>query len=163
MVRKKIENEIVPQNGTIRSLGLFSELDRMFEDMDSWFWGPSLALTPRMVADTTRSPRVNVQEKGDSYIVTAEMPGISKENLELNIQDNVLEICAQEKVEMSEENEETGYIYKEMRSSSFHRQIPFQQNIVPEQSIAELKNGVLTVSLKKAEEEKTKIHTIEVN
>ena len=163
MVIRKRNGEIVPQNDIVRPVSLFGELDRMFEDMDSWFWGPSLALTPRMATDMARAPKINVQDKGDTFVITAEMPGVSKDNLELNIHDNVLEICAQEKVEVNEENEETGYIYREMKSSSFHRRIPFEKDLVPEESQAELKDGILTVSLKKAAEEKPKKHTIAVN
>ena len=161
MVRKKREGEIVPHTDINRSMSLFSELDRMFEDMDNWFWGPSLALTPRMANDRLRSPRVNVQDAGDKFVLTAEMPGVSKENLDLNIHDNVLEISARENMEINEENEETGYVYREMHSSSFHRQIPFGQDIVPEESDAELKDGILTVNLKKMEGNDN-IHTIAV-
>jgi HSP20 family protein len=161
MVRKKRDGEIVPQTGTSRPMSLFSELDRMFEDMDSWFWGPSFALTPRMANDRLRSPRVNVQDAGDKYVLTAEMPGVSKKNLELHIRDNVLEISAKEEMEINEENEEAGYIYREMRSNSFHRQIPLGQDIIPEESDAELKDGMLTVNLKKMDENNN-IHTIAV-
>ena len=38
------------------------DLDRMFEDMDNWFWGPSFALTPRMAAEGMRIPRINVKD-----------------------------------------------------------------------------------------------------
>ncbi len=162
MVRNKREGEIVPRDEIARPVSVFGELENLFSDLDSWFWGPSLAFTPRMASEGFRTPRINVQDMEDKYIVTAEMPGVKKENLEINIHDNVLELSAQENVEVNEENEETGYIYREMRRSSFHRQIPFDREILPEQCDAELKDGILTVNPKKAAEEKPKKHSISV-
>ncbi len=162
MVLKKKEGEIVPRAESIRPYTLAGELDRMFEDMDSWFWGPSFALTPRMTNEGMRVPRINVKEETDRYVVTAEMPGVSKENLKLEMHENMLEISAEEKFDSTEENEKSGYIYREMRQSSFHRRIGFAQDIVPEQCEAELKDGILTVNLKKAEEAKPKKHSIAV-
>jgi HSP20 family protein len=162
MVRKKTDGEIVPRTQSIRPFGLVGELDRMFEDMDSWFWGPSFALTPRMTNEGLRVPRINVRDDGDRYVVTAEMPGVTKENLELSIHENVLELKAEDNMEINEEDKDTGYIYKEMRRSSFHRQIPFDRDIKPEECDAELKDGILTVNLKKIEEAKPEKHSIAV-
>ena len=160
MVGKKRDGEIVPRTEAISPFGLMGDLDRMFEDMDSWFWGPSFALTPRMTAGGIRVPRINVKDEPERYVVTAEMPGVNKENLALEMHDNMLDIKAQDKTETKEEDD--GYIYREMRQSSFQRQIRFGQDIVPEECEAELKDGMLTVSLRKAEEAKPKKHSIAV-
>lgn len=160
MVGRKDTEEIVPRTEAVRPYSLATEFDRMFEDLDSWFWGPSLSLTPRMAADGPRVPRVNVKEEADRYVVTAEMPGVRREDLELSIRENMLEICSKESEEAKDED--SGYIYREVRRSSFHRRIGFGQDIVPEQSGAELKDGMLTVSLKKAEAEEPKRHSIAV-
>jgi HSP20 family protein len=162
MVRKNKDGEIVPRTEAIRPFSLMTDIDRMFEDMDSWFWGPSFALTPRMTNDGLRVPRVNVKDEGDRFVVTAELPGVSKEDLELEIHDNVLEINAEEKTDVKEEDEKSGFIYREMRRSSFHRQIPFGRDIRPEECEAELKDGILTVNLKKLEEDIPKRHSIAV-
>lgn len=162
MVRKKKDGEIVPMSDIIRPYGLFGELDRMFEDMDSWFWGPRFTLGNLMANQGIRMPRVNVKDEGDKYAVTAEMPGIKKENLEISVHDNVLEINAEENLETNEKDEDGGYIFREMRRCSFHRRIPFRDEILPEDCDAELKDGILTVNLKKAQETRPKKHTISV-
>jgi len=162
MIRKPKEGEIVPRTEAIRPFSLMTDIDRMFEDMDRWFWGPSFALTPRMTSDGLRVPRINVKDEGDRFVVTAEMPGVTKENLELNIHDNVLEIAAEEKSDVKEEDGKSGYIYREMSHSCFRRQIPFAAEIKPEESEAELRDGILTVSLKKVPEEEPKRHSIAV-
>jgi len=162
MVGKKKDGEIVPRTEAIRPYSLFGDIDRMFDDVDSWFWSPSFALTPRMTNEGLRVPRINVKDEPDRYVVTAEMPGVKKENLQLDMDENMLEIRADEKLETKEDDEKSGYIYREMRQSSFHRRIEFGQDIVPEDCEAELKDGILTVSLKKAEEVKPKKHSIAV-
>ncbi|MDD4308076.1 MAG: Hsp20 family protein, partial [Thermoplasmata archaeon] len=111
MVRTKRDGEIVPRTENMMPFTLSDEIDRMFGDLDSWFWGPSFALTPRMATHGMRVPRINVKEESDAFIVSAEMPGVRKEDLELNMHENVLEISARESQETKEEDEKTGYIY----------------------------------------------------
>ena len=161
MAKAEKRVEIVPSGQYAWPGGWMTEFDKMFEDFDRLFWRPRLALDRMQVGEGLRIPRVNIQDKDDAVVVSAEMPGVTKKDLGINVHENVLELRAERKVEKEEKDEETGYVRKEMSSSSFYRQIPLGTDIVPEECDAELKDGILTVTLKKAQE-KPKKHSIAV-
>jgi len=104
----------------------------------------------------TLAPLVDVQEKDDSVVVTTDLPGVDKKDVDIRVSEDMIEISATCKKE--EEKEEEGYSLKERSYSSFSRAVSLPASVTEEGATAKLENGVLTVTLPKTKEaEKTKI------
>lgn len=95
---------------------------------------------------------VDVYETDTEVVIKAEVPGIKKEDLEINLQDNTLAIRGQSKEET--EVKEEGYYRREIRSGSFFRAIPLPAEVKQEGIKATCDNGVCTIRAPKALEEK---------
>lgn len=95
----------------------------------------------------TFSPLTDVAEEDDKVIVTTDLPGVDRENVELDLRDNVLVISAGKGKE--EEAEKEGYLRKERSFMRYYREIPLPDGVTEEGASAQLKNGVLTVTLPK--------------
>jgi HSP20 family protein len=95
----------------------------------------------------TRIPLCDVMDKGDRYEIALEIPGIDKDKIDVKATKNSVTISGKQ----SEKTKEKGknYIYSERSYKSFHRQIPFPQEIVPSKITAKVNNGVLEVDLPK--------------
>lgn len=136
---------------------MLNDMDRVFDDFRSEW--ESLLLSPRsMTAESVRQPLVDLADNGSEYLVKAEIPGIKKEDLKIEVAQDNLEISGETSVEEKQEDKETGYIRRERRYSRFHRTLPLPENVLTDKVEAELKDGVLTVKLPKAAppEKKTK-------
>jgi|HigsolmetaGSP11D_1036233.scaffolds.fasta_scaffold01689_11 HSP20 family protein len=92
--------------------------------------------------------KVDIKETETQYIVEAEIPGVKKENIKLDLDDDVLTIH----VDQNEQIEEKGvnYIRKERKTASFSRSF-YVENVNPEQVSAKYENGILKVVLPKKE------------
>lgn len=94
--------------------------------------------------------RLDVEEKDDAYVVTSELAGVDKGDIDIQFEDDRLTISIDHKE--SEEKKERNYIHKETREWSATRAVMFHD--VDEGSItAKLEDGVLTISLPKVAEE----------
>jgi HSP20 family protein len=138
------------------------EMERMFEDFLGRPWpGLSWPRRLRLWEDlATRGPAIEVYEEKDDVVVKAELPGMRKEDLEVNISDNFLTIKGEKKKE--EEVEEKGYYYSERSYGSFTRTVEIPKDIQPDKVRASFKDGVLEVRLPKTEEAKRKEVKIKV-
>jgi len=87
-----------------------------------------------------------------------ELPGIDLKDINVSITSNVLTIKGVKKVEKEEKKEK--YYRKESRSGSFQRTLSLPTAVDAEKIAAELKNGILTITLPKREEEKPKQITV---
>lgn len=123
----------------------FDEIRRMQEYMEQMM-RTFPALENRYVSGTL-SPLTDVAEEDNKVIVTTDLPGIDRENVELNLKDNLLVISAQKGKE--EETEKEGYLRKERSFMRYYREIPLPDNVTEDGATAQLKNGVLTVTLPK--------------
>lgn len=97
--------------------------------------------------------RVDVAEKGDEVVVTADMiPGVAKKDISLDlVNPQSLEITCERKEEKKEEKE--GYYMRERSFGSMTRIVPLPKPVAEEGSTASFKNGVLEVHLKKTTKE----------
>jgi len=94
----------------------------------------------------TKSFKTDVKETDENYIIESELPGLSKEDINIEITDNYLTISAQNEEKFEEEKE--NYIRRERRTGSFQR--VFQIDNVKEDEIdAKYENGILEVTLLK--------------
>ena len=92
-------------------------------------------------------PAVDIQEDGDNLVVTTDLPGINKENIEINLKDDMLEISAKSGEE--KETEEEGYIRRERSYTRFYRAVTLPTSVKEEAGTAKMENGVLTITLPK--------------
>lgn len=79
-----------------------------------------------------------------------DLPGVEKENVELSVKDNTLVISAEKGKQ--EETEKEGYLRKERVFMRYYREIALPQGVTEEGANAQLKNGVLTVTLPKTKQ-----------
>ncbi|KAI0045618.1 HSP20-like chaperone [Auriscalpium vulgare] len=125
-----------------------SEFDRLFDD----------ALTARTNGRGQRRvqngstgsiglrPRLDVHENKDTNTVTAsfELPGLKKEDVQIDVHNNVLTVSAESKVDT--ERNEDAYAVRERRYGRFSRSVQLPQGISDEEIKATMENGVLTVT-----------------
>ena len=97
----------------------------------------------------TRTPRTNVQETDNAYILTLEMPGLSRENVEVVFEKDTI-VVKGEKEEKTESKEDKGVVRREYHSR-FERSFNVH-GIDSEHVSAKMENGILVVTLPKSRE-----------
>ncbi|EEB98407.1 hypothetical protein MPER_02087, partial [Moniliophthora perniciosa FA553] len=93
---------------------------------------------------------MDLHENAEKNVVTAtfELPGLKKEDVQIDVQDGRLTIAGESKI--SEEHEKDGYAIRERRFGKFSRTLRLPQGVKEEEIKASLDNGVLTVTFPKA-------------
>ena len=125
---------------------LFGEFfDKAFSDWNS---------TNFSVTNTTL-PAVNIQESKDDFLVSMAVPGMSKKDFKLDLNDNVLTISSEKKEDKKKEVE--NYTRKEYSYQSFSRSFTLPKDVVNDEKIsAKYENGELKILIPKKEEAKPK-------
>lgn len=111
------------------------------------------------VTESGRSPRVDIFDDGNNFVLSAELPGVSREDLDIDVKDNRLTIRGEKKLENKTEKE--GYLRVERSYGAFERSFFLDDNIDRENIKAEYKDGVLHLTLSRKQDEPSK--KIEVN
>jgi HSP20 family protein len=109
------------------------------------------------------APAVDVRETNDELHVSAELPGLSPEDVKVTVESGVLTISGEKKQEVQEGKEEGDYYLLERRYGRFERSFTLPRSVAADKVKARFENGILTVSLPKAEEAKPRKVQIEVN
>ncbi len=130
-------------------LSLRDEIDRLFED-----FFPVRAGERRDYLAEVWAPAVDIYETKDDVVVKAELPGMNKEDIKINIVDNSLVIEGEKKQE--KEIKEENYYRVERRYGAFRRVIDIPVPVKTEGIEATYKDGVLEIKLPKKEEAKPK-------
>ncbi len=112
------------------------------------------------VQDGIWSPKVNIVENEKGYTISAELPGVSKDDIDIDLKDNTLSIKGEKKVETKDEKE--NYIRVESSYGKFERSFNVSDDIDRNSVNASFKDGVLTLVLNKKEESKPKKIKVEV-
>jgi len=94
-------------------------------------------------------PRVNIVENENEFLLTAEVPGMVDDDIDVEIKDGVLSLRGHVKEE--KETREDNYRIKEFRSQNFERSFRLGEQVDPEKVAAKLEKGILRVSLGKKE------------
>lgn len=128
---------------------LFNEFDRLFET-------PSRGQFPN-----NWGLALDVAETDDGYTVKASVPGLNADDIEITLEDNVLTIKGE--VKEDEEITKENYHIRERRFGSFSRSVRFPVLVNSGEVDATYENGVLTLSVPKAEEVKPKRITVKAN
>jgi HSP20 family protein len=93
------------------------------------------------------TPRVDVEQRGDSIVVRADLPGVRKEDIQLDLTDEGLTISGERREEHEEGGEDQGYRAIERSYGSFYRTIPLGQKVKTEQLKARMRDGVLHITI----------------
>jgi len=97
---------------------------------------------------------IDVVQKKDDIVVKASMPGVKPEGIDVAVEDNVLTLRAERKSEI--EGEEANYLIQERPTGSFYRALRLPDTVDANKIQCNYDNGVLTITLPKAEEKKKK-------
>jgi HSP20 family protein len=146
---------------TTEDIRRFEEvMNRMFEDIFAASRGGYfLSALPGNIVETKlkRQPFIDVVETDKEIVATAEMPGLKKEDIKINITDERLEISTESKHE--EEKHGKDYLYKEIRSGSYYRSVALPSSVDPNGAKASYNNGILEIKMPKTEiKKKTSIN-----
>ena len=130
----------------------FEDLEKMRNEMARLFD----QATGRSFRATTAGvfPLVNVTEDKDSYFVRAELPGLKAEALNITVTGNNLTISGERKI--PSEGDNVKYHRRESEAGSFNRIIALPRDVATDHVEAGLADGILTVTIPKAEEAKPK-------
>lgn len=130
---------------------LFEDMDRWFSDLrsefDRKFWGSLTPFGGESLA--VREPLVDLADAGREYVLRADLPGVAKEDLDLRVTPDWIELAAETRSE--NEVNEKDYAYRERSYRSFRRSLTFPEEVLAEDAKATLKDGVLEVRLPKKE------------
>jgi HSP20 family protein len=125
-------------------------MDRLFDDA---FTRP---INPRDGGWT--SPAVDMYQTDDEVVVRAALPGFKSDEVQINVTGDVLTLRGETKHE--EEQKERAWHIREHRWSSFERSIALPTEVRADKAVADFENGILTITLPKAEEVKPKTITV---
>ena len=121
---------------------MFDEMERMFERLVPRRWWPLEE------EEYAFGPAVDVYQTDDEVVVKVELPGVSREDVNVTAQEDAVVIDGQSRQE--EKIEEEGYCRRELRYGSFHRTIPLPATVNPDEVQAKFADGVLTIRAPKA-------------
>ena len=101
-------------------------------------------------------PAMEIVEKDDALVVTAELPGVKKDDVDITVEDGVLTIRGEKKEEKEEKKDEKDNKYHmwERKYGSFQRSFTLPNEVEAEKIAAKFDNGILTVTLPKTEKAK---------
>lgn len=130
------------------------EMDRLFDD---FFRAPASSRFGELGPVTASWPSIDVQEKDNELVVTAEVPGMTDKDVELLLDNGMLTIRGEKKGERDERG------YSERWYGRFERQIPLPSAIDENRCKADFHDGLLTIHLPKSREAEESRKKIPIN
>lgn len=102
--------------------------------------------------DDSYAPSMDVRETPDAFIVEADIPGMNKEDVTIEVSDNVVTVKGERRSDREEKKD--NYHFTERRFGSFRRSVAIPGGFSNDKVSAKFENGVLTITLPKQEEKK---------
>ena len=109
------------------------------------------------------APRMDMKETENAYTVKLTMPGIDKDNIDISVTDGILTIKGETREEEEKEDEKATWLVREHKHISYYRSVRLPSEVVADKAEAEYKNGVLCLTLPKAEEVKPKSIPVKIS
>ena len=126
-----------------KPMNVFDDMDTMIHSFFNTDWNFP-------VRDTRNwSPAVDVKETDNSFVLTADIPGLTKKDIKVNVANGKLSISGERTYETDQEND--NYHYRERRFGTFDRSFKLPDTVDEEKISASFKIGILNVSLPKHE------------
>lgn len=149
----------------------FNLLRRMTDEMDRWFdravngyptqQGNSVeSLTRQFNTPGIWAPKIEAFQRGDQFIVRAELPGLKKEDVRINVTDDSIVIEGERRDEF--ENTHGDVYHTERSYGSFYREIPLPEGAISDKADASFRNGVLEVKLQAPPNEVRRGRSVEI-
>ncbi len=141
------------------------EMDQMFDRMLGGFGMPRrswLARSPFQPFERQGlwSPRLEAFQKGDRFIVRAELPGLKKDDVQVDVSDGAITIRGERREEHEEDRE--GFYHSEREYGQFYRTIPLPDGAIGDSAQATFKNGVLEITMQAAPAEASRGRRLEI-
>ena len=138
------------------------DLIRIRDDMDRIFHQVNFPLVgEEELPDVEWSPRMDISETENGYILTADLAGMNKDDIKITLQDDILTLRGERKSEVKEEGKT--YHLCERAYGRFSRSFRLNSPVAKDKIEASFKEGVLTLTLPKAEEAKPREIEIKMN
>jgi HSP20 family protein len=102
----------------------------------------------------------DMYEEGDAFVVKATVPGLRPEDIDISVDDGVLTISGE--MQHDEEEERENYLHRELHYGAFSRSLPLPASIDEGKAEATVKDGILTITLPKAERARAKTIKVKV-
>ena len=142
-------------------VGVKDEIERLFDDvrteMEKRYINPWI---PASAFITVKEPSMDIVDTGNEFVVHADMPGIPKENISINVTTTKIEIMGETR--RQGEEKEKDYVRKERQYTQFYRTTPLPSDVIPDRTQASVNNGVLEVRLPKKNPTDKKKHRVMV-
>lgn len=149
---------------TYRPMGWLSPIERMDEMFDEFFrrplGRPLLSRFPRIMEEIAPSPSVDIFEDKDDIVLKTELPGMTKDDIEINLSEDMITLSGEKKQE--EKIEKKNYYRHECSYGSFKRSFKLPAEVQSDKAKASFKNGILEVRIPKTEEAKKKAVKIKI-
>lgn len=147
----------------------FNVMQRLADDMDnlfSQFGFGRMGLRPMLGREWTEmepawTPQVDVSQKEDRIVVRADLPGVKKEDVHVDVENDMLTIRGERRDEREEK--EKGYYRSERSYGSFYRALPLPEGVDPNRCEATYKDGVLEINVPTPKREEAKGRRIEIH
>jgi len=130
----------------------FFDMSKTLEEMDRIFGSVGRPTSLRSVPRGT-FPAINIYDQGDSVTLTAEVPGVSKDDLELSVLGKIVTLKGQRK---AEDTGEVSYYRNERPMGPFERTLALPDSVKADSAKADYTDGILRVKMDKTEPEKAK-------
>lgn len=153
---KEEKKELTPYRSS-RDISALEQMDRLFEDFIGRFrpWWPSVRWPEiKWPTEVEVHPSADIFENKDEIIVKAELPGMAKEDVNVNITENTITLSGEKKKE--EKVEKKDYYRLERSYGSFSRSFSLPADVQTEKAKATFKDGILEIRVPKTEEAKKK-------
>lgn len=135
-----------------------TEIDNLHQEMNRLF--DSLTLPHRSIDSVAFIPAAELEDMADAIRLKLELPGLEAKDLDIQVSAKAVTISGERKSQT--ESEENGMKRSEFRYGRFQRVVPLHTRVVSDKTQAEYKDGILTLTLTKAEEEKNKTFKVEL-
>ena len=138
--------------------GLQGEVNRLFNDFFGDFSFPVLDHLP--AALFTPTPAIDVAETDTGYVVTAELPGIEAKDIEISVSDGYVTLQGERSHHKTTDNK--NFVRQERSYGAFKRVLPLPKDADLDQAQAEMRNGVLTLTIARTPESAGERHKIKI-
>ncbi|MFL2983733.1 MAG: Hsp20/alpha crystallin family protein [Candidatus Neomarinimicrobiota bacterium] len=140
---------------TQKPLGMFNEMDNMISSIMNNDWNQ------RYINKGNWNPEMDIEESDDKYIINADIPGLNKKDIKINIVNGALTISG-ERTHQSDKNKDY-YHYRERTVGTFKRSFDLPKTVEHGKVTAKCEDGILTIKLPKTKSALPKEREIKVS
>lgn len=133
---------------------MFERMSRQFDEMNSFE-------SPRVMRSEHQMD-VDVRDGDEEFVIVADLPGFEKEDIDLAIDERTLVISTSRETHEESDDESGEYIRRERRHESMRRTLRLPETVMADDATASYKNGVLTVTIPKEQDDAEDSHRIDI-